>query len=394
MKITVAGMGYVGLPLAVLLAKYNEVCAYDTDNGKVDAINGRICYLKEEGLTEYLQSKSSKLYATSDPKAAFRETELVIISTPTNFQSKENTFDTSSVETVIREVITVNPDACIVIKSTIPVGFTEKMCRRYEKTKILFSPEFLREGRALQDNLYPSRIIVGNRAEFQPEAERFAALLRQIVLKSDCKILFMSPSEAEAVKLFSNTYLALRVSFFNEVDTYAESMNFNAEKVIHGICADPRIGDAYNNPSFGYGGYCLPKDTKQLLANYEDIPQNIIKAVVEGNMTRKNYIAERIWNKCGPDQTIGIYRLIMKAESDNYRESSILDVIGLLRDRGARLTIFEPLLANQNTFQEIPVVKSLEDFKLSADVIVANRFSPDLEDVSEKVYTRDIWHRG
>ncbi len=394
MKIAVVGLGYVGLSLSVLLAQHNEVVAVDVLEEKIRALNERSSPIVDKELQEYLTTKNLKLSATLEAKAAYKDAIFIVIATPTNYDPDKNFFDTSSVEKIINEVSAVNPNAFIVIKSTVPVGFTERMRGKKKQARLLFSPEFLREGHALYDNLFPSRIIVG-RADSDNElilaAETFAGLLVAGAVQQNTDILYMSTTEAEAVKLFANTYLALRVTFFNELDTYAESRGLNTGKIIEGVCKDARIGAQYNNPSFGYGGYCLPKDTKQLLANYEDIPQNLIQAIVEGNKTRKDYIAERIFERAGTAPVIGIYRLIMKANSDNFRESSIQDIMKQLKAYGAELIIYEPALKEGTEFCDSKVVCDLESFKQNATLIITNRYDSVLDDVKDKVYTRDLY---
>ena len=385
MKIAVAGTGYVGLSLATLLSTKNEVLAYDILEDKVNKINKRISPIKDEVIEDYFKNKKLNLKATTNYKEAFKETEFIIISTPTNYDEKTNYFDTTSVEDIIKKVISINKDATIVIKSTIPVGFTDKVKEKYKIENIFFSPEFLREGHALYDNLYPSRIIVGS---YTDKGKKFALLLKECSLKKDIPIKYMSSTEAEAVKLFANTYLAIRVAFFNEVDTYAEIKNLNTKNIIEGICLDPRIGANYNNPSFGYGGYCLPKDTKQLLANYKDVPQNIIEAVVKSNETRKEHIVNMILAK--NPKIVGIYRLTMKSNSDNFRASAILDIITKLKEKNINIIIYEPTI---KYYYDIRVENDIEKFKKISDIIVANRYSSVLDDIKEKVYTRDLFER-
>ncbi len=385
MKIAVAGTGYVGLSLATLLSTKNEVLAYDILEDKVNKINKRISPIKDEVIEDYFKNKKLNLKATTNYKEAFKETEFIIISTPTNYDEKTNYFDTTSVEDIIKKVISINKDATIVIKSTIPVGFTDKVKEKYKIENIFFSPEFLREGHALYDNLYPSRIIVGSDTD---KGKKFALLLKECSLKKDIPIKYMSSTEAEAVKLFANTYLAIRVAFFNEVDTYAEIKNLDTKNIIEGICLDPRIGANYNNPSFGYGGYCLPKDTKQLLANYKDVPQNIIEAVVKSNETRKEHIVNMILAK--NPKIVGIYRLTMKSNSDNFRASAILDIITKLKEKNINIIIYEPTIKD---YYDIRVENDIEKFKKISDIIVANRYSSVLDDIKEKVYTRDLFER-
>lgn len=385
MKIAVAGTGYVGLSIATLLAQYNEVVTLDIIPEKVEKINKRISPIKDEKIEEFFATKDLNLKATLDYKEAFTGAEFVVISTPTNYNDEKNYFDTSSVEDVIQKVISMNIDTTMVVKSTIPVGFIKDMKKKYSIDNIMFSPEFLREGKALYDNLYPSRIIVGEKSK---RAEKFANLLKGGAIKKDVPIKFMDSTEAEAVKLFANTYLALRVSYFNELDTYAEIKGLNSKDIIEGIGLDPRIGMHYNNPSFGYGGYCLPKDTKQLLANYENVPQNLIRAIVRSNRTRKKHIVEMVMRK--NPEVVGVYRLTMKTDSDNFRSSAIQEIIDRLKDEGVEIIIYEPTLKD-NSFHNFKVVNDFEKFSSKSDVILANRLEDILKYVKEKVYTRDLY---